>query len=415
MIERFRAASGARQLLLTAIAAAIIFAALAAVWFLILRTPFEPLFTQMRSNDAAAIVAELDKRKIAYRLGDGGSTILVPAEKVDSTRLAVMSEDLPIKGTVGFELFNKSDMGLTDFAQKINYQRALQGELARTIMTLDGVESARIHLSLGEDRIFRSDRVPPKASVTIRMKNGATLSADAAQGVQRLVAAAVPQLDVDNVVIVDEEGRVVSTAQPTQKTDDANTAPTGQIKQAIEQYYRARIRNALEGVVPQGDLKVEVKADLTSTTQDSEILDWSPSARRFGLHVAIISQTPLEPQAMTDIRGLVASALALDNALGDSIAFSRTDEAPPTTQPNRSSAAPTSRYSVAPAAPAGTPLQYDWLSLTAIILLALLVAASALLLSRRRGVRRLTSEERLAFAERLNAALTKGGVDVTAR
>src|SRR5262245_47173076 len=100
------------------------------------------LFKDLRPMDAATIVAELDKRKVAYELRDGGQTILVSEKIVDSTRLAIMSQELPLKGVVGFELFNKSDMGLTEFAQQINYRRALQGEIARTIMALDTVESA---------------------------------------------------------------------------------------------------------------------------------------------------------------------------------------------------------------------------------------------------------------------------------
>src|ERR1700749_2833351 len=176
MFDRFRAFSTRQQLMLAAVVASIGCVILIVAWFLFLRVDYQPLFTALRPADAAKIVADLDRRKVSYRLENGATTILVPAETVDATRLNLMSEDLPLKGTVGFELFNKSDMGLTEFAQKINYQRALQGELARTIMTIDVIDSARVHLSLPEPTVFREDRRAPKASVTLATRQGRRLS-----------------------------------------------------------------------------------------------------------------------------------------------------------------------------------------------------------------------------------------------
>ncbi len=135
MFDGIRALSLRQQVFLALGTACVLCLVLGVVWFFGLRTTWAPLFTELRPADAATIVADLDRKKIAYRLADGGTEILVPADLVDSARLDVMTGDLPLKGTVGFELFNKSDVGLTDFAQKINYQRALQGELERTIMT----------------------------------------------------------------------------------------------------------------------------------------------------------------------------------------------------------------------------------------------------------------------------------------
>jgi flagellar M-ring protein FliF len=119
MLDRFRTFSTRSQLLLVGAVAAVLLAVMLLSW-LALREPYQPLFTQLRAADAATIIADLDKRKIDYRLADGGATVLVPADAVAKTRLTVMTGDLPLKGTVGFELFNKADMGLTDFAQRIN-------------------------------------------------------------------------------------------------------------------------------------------------------------------------------------------------------------------------------------------------------------------------------------------------------
>src|SRR5688572_70501 len=130
-------------------------ALLAAGYYFFLRTEYAVLYSDLRPADASAVVAELDGRGIAYQLRDAGSTIAVAADGADAARLAIAGSHVPSRAAVGFELFNESDMGLTDFAQRINYQRALQGELARTIMTISGVESARVHLALPERSLFR--------------------------------------------------------------------------------------------------------------------------------------------------------------------------------------------------------------------------------------------------------------------
>ncbi|MEO7680129.1 MAG: flagellar basal-body MS-ring/collar protein FliF, partial [Sphingomonas sp.] len=150
--------------------------ALGYYWFL--RADYTVLYTGLRPADASAIVTQLDAKGLSHRLRDGGTTILVPADQVDTGRLAIAGSDVGAKGAVGFELFNKSDMGLTDFAQKINYQRALQGELARTIMTMDAVETARVHLAIPERSLFRTNRSDPKAAVEVVAKIGQTLTTE---------------------------------------------------------------------------------------------------------------------------------------------------------------------------------------------------------------------------------------------
>ena len=134
-------ASPQRQLpvRLIAIVFALVFGVLALGYFLFLRPGYVPVFSNLRPAEASAVAAQLDAKSIAYRLGDNGTTIAVPSDQADQARLLIAGSDVALKGGVGFELFNKSDMGLTDFAQKINYQRALQGELARTIMMMDGI------------------------------------------------------------------------------------------------------------------------------------------------------------------------------------------------------------------------------------------------------------------------------------
>ncbi len=405
MLDRFRAAPPSRQIMLIAACAGAIGALLAGIWFLFLHTAYQPLFTNLRAADAAAIVADLERKKIPYELGNGGATILVPAEQVDSTRLGVMTDDLPIKGTVGFELFNKSDMGLTDFAQKINYQRALQGELARTIMTLDGVDTVRVHLSLGEDRIFRDDRVPPKASVTVRMQKGAVLSEDSARGMQRLVAAAVPNLEIANVVILDEKGDVVGTA-PAEA--EAGT-PMAQQEHAVEQYYQARIRQALAHDYPGDVIGVAVWADLAAAQNGAALRGFSPEARTFPLQVTLSPRIPLDAASQEAVRVLVTGAIGL--GAGDLIAFGAPSAAVAEPAIDNARRAGISRKANVLAAPVLADDAENWLlevSL-AMLLLVFVLAGFFLLLARLRGPRRLSERQRARFAERLRGAMSEGG------
>lgn len=247
------------------------------------QTEYAVLFQRLRAVDAAAIVTELDRRKIPYRLKDGGGTILVPGSDVDATRLNVAGGDMPMRGAAGFELFNKSDMGLTDFAQKINYQRALQGELARTIMTLAAVDSARVHLALTEPSVFRGDKIPPKASVIVAMRPGERLMPPTVAGIQRLVAAAIPEMNAADVVIVDESGSIASADAPTAT---GVASPVEQERLALAAYHEARIRQALAGARLEELVDVNVRtgtageeaSDIAGPRRHSLAVSLSPAA-----------------------------------------------------------------------------------------------------------------------------------------
>jgi len=144
--------------------------ALSLAW--VTRDNYQVLFSDLDPQDGVAIVAELERMKIPYRLADNGGTVLVDQESVHKTRLKLMGKGINLKGTVGFELFNNSEFGMTEFAQKINYQRAMQGELARTIMSLDEVKHARVHLVVPDQGLLRRGTVKPKASVTLTVRPG---------------------------------------------------------------------------------------------------------------------------------------------------------------------------------------------------------------------------------------------------
>ena len=158
-----------------------------ASWW-IMHPPYGVLFRDLRESDAAEISATLDQMQTPYRLADEGKTILVPEAQVYETRMKLVSQGVPKGGSVGFELFKDSDYGVTEFAQRVNFQRALQGELERTIAALDEVASARVHLTIRRSDLFSPDQDPSKASVTLSLRPRKHLDARYVAGIQRRVA-----------------------------------------------------------------------------------------------------------------------------------------------------------------------------------------------------------------------------------
>ncbi|WP_186209009.1 flagellar basal-body MS-ring/collar protein FliF [Burkholderia gladioli] len=258
-LSRFRGAfanaSPARQLAGVAILVAIL-AALIATAYLAARPRYQVLFRDLKPQDTATIVAELERQKVPFRLDEAASAVLVPEADAAVTRLKLMSGDLRLQGTVGFELFNNSDLGLTDFAQKVNYQRALQGELARTIMSLDEIEQARVHLALPDSSLFRRADDRPKASVALFMRHGQVLGPDTVHGIQRLVAAAVPQLSPADVTVVDQRG------EPAGSRDAPIDDPHYALKRAIEREYERKIDAQIAPLLGSRHATVSVDATL---------------------------------------------------------------------------------------------------------------------------------------------------------
>lgn len=405
-----------RQVLLVVGALVIAGFVAGAVYFVFLRQPDSVLFSNLRSMDAATIVADLDKKKVPYHLADGGTTILVAKDKVDATRLGILSEDLPLKGTVGFELFNKSDIGLTEFAQKINYQRALQGELARTIMAVDGVDMARVHLSLPDPTIFQDDKRPPKASIALTMKPGKALSPGAVRGIQRLVAAAVSDLDTANVVVLDGEGQVVSSdlvAVDTPLDASSSEAPA---QHAAEVYYGDKVRQALSATYPDHEFAVKVSARPADATAagasgDGAFVGWTPESRKFPLAVSIGDAAARDADSMRNIRIAAASAIGENPDLGDEISV--TTQGPAGHDYDVTAAYVGTRTAKAVTAPP-QPSPFPWTAFWISAAVAVAVGAGAALAQIRRSgrqPRQLSEAERQAFADRFQVLLEGGEGD----
>lgn len=256
---------------------------------------YQVLFSDLNPQDASAMVAELDHLKTPYKLSDNGTTILVESESVYKTRLKLIGKGLNLNGSVGFELFNNSEFGMTEFAQKVNYLRALQGELERTIAGFDEIKLARVHLVLPESSLFKRKQAKPKASVMIVMKNGLVLMPEQISGIQKLVSASVPEVMPGEVTIVDQKG-VALTRNILGNSEESNLYERLDVKKQIESYVTAKIVNVLDRVVGNGKAIVSVDISLNYDQIKVTKEDVVPLPNTYGQSVGAIARKRMTNQ-----------------------------------------------------------------------------------------------------------------------
>lgn len=223
------------------------------------QTEYRPLFARLSSEDAGEIVKKLKEQKVPYRLESDGSAILVPADKVYDLRLSLASDGLPQGGGVGFEIFDRKNFGMTEFVQKLNYQRALQGELSRTISQLTGVEQARVHLAIPEKSLFKDEEKKPSASVVLKMKTAAPLREGEVQGIVHLVASSVEGMDPDNVSVLDSRGKVLSRTNGSDPAGKMSSAML-EMQRSYEKTVEERLQSILDKAVGAGKSVARVNA-----------------------------------------------------------------------------------------------------------------------------------------------------------
>jgi len=263
--------------------------------FLILRvtTPqMTPLFTDLAMEDSATIAKELDREGVSYELRNDGNIIMVPADRVARLRMTLAENGLPKGGGVGYEIFDKSDaLGTTSFVQNINNLRALEGELARTIRTLDRVEAARVHLVMPERPLFSRDKIEPSASIALKVRG--TLGPQQVRAIRHLVATAVNGLRPQRISIVDEQGQLLADGATDSVTGSDISADERQ--SAFEQHLREEVQSIVSSVVGPGHARVQISADFdfNRITQTSDKYD--PESR-----VVRSSQTREETSASNE-------------------------------------------------------------------------------------------------------------------
>ncbi|HLR30705.1 MAG TPA: flagellar basal-body MS-ring/collar protein FliF [Paenalcaligenes sp.] len=252
-------------------------AALVAILVVILlwsRTPaYGILFSQIEDRDGGAIIAALEQMNVPYKLKDQGSAIYVPKGDVYKTRMNLAAQGLPRGGSVGYEIMDELRFGASQFTEQVNYQRAIEGELAQTIESLFSVEKARVHLALPRDTLFTRQRQPASASVMLTLYPGRHLAAEQVSAITWLVASSVPNLQAEHVSIVNQNGRLLSGSSEESKQLNQQR----QITHEFEQLAIERILNILEPIVGEDNVRAQVNAEIDFAQREETSETYSPN------------------------------------------------------------------------------------------------------------------------------------------
>lgn len=350
----------------------IVLAAATSAWW-ITAPEYQMLFKNLSSTDSEQVLTDLDRWHIPYKLSGDGQTLTVPADTLARARMRLATDGLPSHQTVGFELFNQTDYGMTDFTQRVDYQRALQGELERTIMSLAEVKSARVHLTLKQKGLFLQSQDKPKGSVTLTLKSGHNLESSEISGIQRLIASAVDGLSAKDVVVLSDTGASLSgtgamggditgVAERYSEEQQLETVLRSKIQALLTDAFGSRhfavsvdvhlnfdqIKDVDQQVIPQGSdgngvvtMKKETRSGLpsatTTSTSDgsrpgnnvaSEIeyahsistkeVQYAPG-RIKRISVGVLVPDTLTTDQIKRLRNVVAAAMGFDAARGDNI------------------------------------------------------------------------------------------------
>ena len=236
------------------------------------RPDFEVLFSNLSSNDLGAITAQLKGRKVNFKIAAGETAVLVPARDVFDLRIQLASEGLPSGGGVGFEIFDKTTLGMSEFIQKLNLMRATTGELMRTINSLDTIESSRVHIAAPKRSVFLEDERKTTASVVLKLKRH--ISQGQVQGIVHLVASSVEGLNPEDVTIVDTKGNILAGGEERNSVAMMSSSQL-EFKQNVANIIENRILSMLGGVLGRGKITATVAADIDfkQTEQTEEIYD----------------------------------------------------------------------------------------------------------------------------------------------
>jgi flagellar M-ring protein FliF len=234
---------------------------------------FKPLYTGMSAEDAGAVVAKLKESGVEFRVSDDG-TVSAPSSRQAELRLELASAGLPKTGRIGFELFDKANLGMTDFAEQVNYRRALEGELERSVRAIAEVEQARVHLTFPKDSVFLESRTPGKASVLLKLRNGAKLPQQNVLGIAHMVASAVEGLTPDSVAVMDIHGQMLSRPKNSQDGLDLSDEAI-EYRRRVEKDLLTKINSTLEPLLGAERFRagVSVECDFTSGEQSEETFD----------------------------------------------------------------------------------------------------------------------------------------------
>ena len=306
-----RASLGTGQLVsLAAAFVSVVGLVIGSAWYLN-RTEYRVLFSELNGEEAARVVERLQADDVGYQLQEGGRTILVPADRLDNLKLQFAGEGLPTSGRIGFEIFDKVAFGQTEFLERVNYRRALEGELARTITTLAEVQSARVHIAMQKESLFGAREQPAKASVALTLKGTRALAPQAAAAITNLVAASVEGLRPEQVVIIDSYGRSLARGAAGQE-EGAAAGVELEKQQKYERDMATRVVALLEPVVGIDRVRVNVSARLHGESQEKTEEAYAPDTVLRSEQVTLEGGATAVASGIAGTRGNLPSAVLPD-------------------------------------------------------------------------------------------------------
>ncbi len=295
-----------KQTLSLVLAAAVVIGALTVFSRWNRERDFRPLYSALAPEDAAAVLAKVRESGSDFRLSEGGTVVQVPSARVAELRLLMAGAGLPKSGRIGFELFDKTTFGASDFTEQVNYHRALEGELERSVMSLAEVEQARVHITFPKESLFLDSRQPAKASVLVKLRAGAQLSPQNVAAICQLAASAVDGLLPEAVSVVDTRGNLLNRARRASSTDDPEPSEEAlEYRQKLEHDLLVKIDTTLEPLL--GDkfrASASVECDLSTADQSDETFDPAKS-------VMVSSQKTEDMTNGTSTAGLPGTASSL--------------------------------------------------------------------------------------------------------
>ncbi|TDP89259.1 flagellar M-ring protein FliF [Halanaerobium saccharolyticum] len=245
-------------------------------------TNYQPLFTNLSTDDTAAIVERLDENNVDYQLGGNGNTVLVPESEIYRLRLDMAAAGLPDQGVVGFEIFDNSEFGTTEFERRVNYYRALGGELSRSIQSISGIEFSRVQITPPEESLFLEEEKSATASVMVKLEPGYNMSAERVNAVQNLVASGVQDLPLSEVTIVDTNGNLLS--QPSGSDNNQWSDPQNfAMQQEFESALKNDLNSLLTKVLGPNNFAIQVNANLNFDQRQAESKTYSPVVDESGI------------------------------------------------------------------------------------------------------------------------------------
>jgi flagellar M-ring protein FliF len=290
------------------------------------RPVYKTLYANMNTDDAPLVVNKLKAGNVPYRLKDGGSTVEIPQELVYDTRLEMAQEGLPKGGGAGFELFDRSSYGMTEFLQDVNYQRALQGELARTISNLNEIEETRVHLTIPKNRLFIAEEESAKATVVVKLRRNADLNREQVKAIGSLVAGAVKGLTPEGVQIIDTSGRLLSEFLDEINSPVMMTQTQFEYQRRIERDLENKLYTILSRALGEGGAvaKVTAEIDFSKRETNKEEFGTEPVLRSAENIEIISTNSPEGPQGVPGVESNLAEPQVLGSNMISS--YEKTEE-----------------------------------------------------------------------------------------